>query len=265
MWKYKRQIQIRWISFFIGLLILGLVSYWLSKEVAFSPAGIKVLLTRAQVEFEMMPFWVYPLAFIVTVGLMLLGIPSIYFVIPVLLLKSCTFAFLWVVACQMVACFIAMEISYKIEPLEVTELLAKKLSYNETNFQSFAFWARVYYNIPLRTVDRITPLVHNSETGLYNSLIAAASAILIRICIPTLLVKYAIDFFTFLEPNPELERSKLLLWATVLIIYTVLPKAPELLPGPKRVKMVIKEMEFPSEAPAVDSKQKLLEEKMNEK
>ena len=70
---------------------------------------------------------------------------------------------------------------------------------------------------------------------------------MIRICIPTLLLKHAVDQFTVLEPNPELEHTKLIVWAIILIIYTIIPKVPELMICPKKVKKVILEIESPSE------------------
>ena len=259
MWNYKTQIRIRWISFVIGLILLGLMIFLVSQNGGTSKTQFKICLTQYQVEFENLPIWVYPVEFIVTVGLMLLGVPSICFVIPLLLLKNTTFAFIYAAACQITASFIAMYNSYKADPLIVSDFMSKKLKDNEENFQSFAFWSRLYYNIPLRTVDRITPLVHNSELGLYNSLIAASCGILIRICIPTLLTKYIINYFTLLEPNPASETNNLLIWASVLIVYTILPKMPELMICPDKVKKVIVEFESPS-VPKISGKEQLREE-----
>ncbi len=247
MWKYSNQIKIRWLSFIVGLIILALLFFIYRNDFSFSQTGMKVLLGRFQVSFENLPIWNYVLFIIISIALMIIGVPSVYVVIPFMLLKNCTYAYIIAVACQITASLLSMWISYKSTPVIVSDILKEKLEANKDTFQSFAFWSRLYYNIPLRTVDNLTPLVHNNEHSFYNSLIAASCAIMIRICIPTMLLKHVIEQFTLLEPNPELEYNKLLIWGTVLIAYTVIPKIPELMICPKIVKKVIFEIESPTE------------------
>ena len=247
MWKYSNQIRIRWLSFIVGLMILALILLVFRNEISFSQTGIKIFLGRYQVLFENLPVWYYAIMILASIGLMYIGIPSVCIVLPLMLLKNCTFAYIVAIICQFTACLLAMWQSYKSTPITVSENLKKHLEANKTSFQSFAFWSRLYYNIPLRTVDQLTPLVHNNEQCFYNSLIPAASSIMIRICIPTLLLKHVVDQFTVLEPNPELEHTKLIIWAIVLIVYTVIPKVPELMICPKKVKKVIQEIENPTD------------------
>ncbi|MBR4571606.1 MAG: hypothetical protein IKO19_13185 [Candidatus Riflebacteria bacterium] len=246
MWKYSNQIKIRWLSFIVGLMLIALIILFFRNEIIFSQTGIKVFLGRFQILFENLPIWIYALIVLVSIGIMYAGLPSVCVVLPLMLLKNCTFAYIIAIICQFTASLLAMWQSYKSTPAVIPEELKKKLEANKDSFQSFAFWSRLYYNIPLRTIDQLTPLIHNNEECFYNSLIPAASAIMIRICIPTLLLKHIIDQFTVLEPNPELEHTKLIIWGIVLIIYTVIPKVPELMICPKKVKKVIFEIESPS-------------------
>ena len=245
MWKYKNQIKIRWISFILGIILLLALFYFFKGNLQ-TQSGAKILLTRAQVAFESLPFWYYTVIVFLSISAMLVGVPSVCITLPLILLEGCTLAFVIGAACQMSASLMAMWISYKSQEVEATDILKNKLEANRDEFQSFAFWSRAFYNIPLRTIDRLTPLVHNAETGLYNSLVAASSAIMIRICIPTVFLKNVIEQFTLLEANPELIETKLLIWTVVLIIYTVIPKVPELMPCPKKVKKVIFELESPT-------------------
>ena len=246
MWKYSNQIKIRWLSFIVGLVLIAIIALVFRNEIIYSQTGIKVFLGRFQILFENLPIWVYAIIVLASIGIMYLGIPSVCIVLPLMLLKNCTFAYIIAIICQFTACLLAMWQSYKSTPAVISEELKKKLEANKDSFQSFAFWSRLYYNIPIRTIDQLTPLVHNNDECFYNSLIPAASAIMIRICIPTLLLKHIVDQFTVLEPNPELEHTKLIIWAIVLIIYTVIPKVPELMPCPKKVKKVIFEIENPT-------------------
>ena len=226
MWKYANQIKIRWVSFILGLIVLGLILVYFRNDISFTQTGMKVFLTRVQVGFENLPIWYYAAIILGSIVLLLMGVPSVLVVFPLMLMKNGTFAYVVACICQIVASLLAMWISYKSSPLVVSEELEKKLQDNKDNYQTFAFWSRVYYNIPLRTIDRLTPNVHNNEFIFLGSLIPASSAIMIRICIPTMLLKHIVDQFTLLEPNPELEYTKFFIWAIVLIIYTVLPKIP---------------------------------------
>lgn len=247
MWKYRSQIRIRWISFFISLIFISLILLYFRNSITLSQTGMKILLSKLQVGFENLPVWYYVGIIFLAITLMLIGVPSICILLPLMLLKNCTFAFVITCVCQFTSSLIAMWLSYKSSSYDIPDELKNKLEANKDNFQSFAFWSRLYYNIPLRTIDKLTPLVHNNNESFFSSLIAATSAIMIRICIPAMLLKHIVDQFTLLEPNPELEYSKLLIWAIVLIVYTVLPKIPELIICPQKVKKVIYEIESPTE------------------
>ena len=247
MWKYSNQIKIRGASFIIGLMLIALIVLIYRNEIIYSQTGMKVFLGRFQLWFENLPIWFYAVIVFASIGIMYAGVPTVAVVLPLMLLKNCTFAYIIAAICQFAACLLAMWQSYKSTPVIISDILKKKLESNKESFQSFAFWSRLYYNIPLRTIDQLTPLVHNNEECFYNSLVPAGSAIMIRICIPTLLLKHIVDQFTVLEPNPELEHTKLIIWAIVLIVYTVIPKVPELMICPKKVKKVIQELESPTE------------------
>ncbi len=243
MWKYINQIKIRWASVILFFIILVFSLFLLKNELTFSQTGMKVLLTRLQVSFENLPIWYYGIIIIASIIILLIGTPSACILFPLMLLKNCTFAFIVTTFCQITATLLAMWISYKKTPILISDNLKKKIEDNRESYQDFAFWSRIYYNIPLRTIDSLTPIVHDNKEGLYNSLIAASCSIMIRLCIPSLLIKHIIDQFTVLEPNPELEYTKLLIWGSILIIYTVLPKVPELMICPNKVKKVILEIE----------------------
>jgi hypothetical protein len=229
MWKYTNQIKIRWITFILGIIIISLFFVIFNKDIFHTQAGMKVFLTRIQVGFEALPIWSYLVVILISIFLLFLGVPSIFILIPLMLLKNATFAFICTCLCQFVSSLLAMWISYKTNPSWVSEKLNAKLIDNQDTYLYFAFWSRLYYNIPLRTVDQLTPYVHNKENSFYYSLVPAACAIMIRICIQTLLVKHIVDQFTLLAPNPDLEYKKFFIWSIVLLIYTILPKVPELM------------------------------------
>ena len=250
MWKYANQIKIRWASFILGLIVVGLFLVYFRNDISFTQTGMKVFLTRVQVGFENLSILHYAAIIMGSILLLLVGVPSVCVVLPLMLMVNGTFAYVVACICQIVSSLFAMWISYKSSPLVLSEELEKKLLDNKDNYQSFAFWSRLYFNIPLRTIDRLTPNVHNNEFIFLGSLIPAASAIMIRICIPTMLIKHIVDQFTLLEPNPELEYTKFFVWAIVFIVYTLIPKVPELMICPKKVKKVIYEIESPTEKKA---------------
>ncbi len=247
MWKYTIQIKIRWLSFILGLIIIGLLLFYYKNNLPSTQTEMKISLASVQFAFENQPIWVYSVIIVSYILLMLFGVPSVFMVFPLMIVKNCTFAYIVVCICQIVASLIAMWISYNYPSHNIPDILREKLEDNKEEYQSFAFWSRVYYNVPLRTIDRLTPIIHRNSEIFLSSLIAAASAIMIRLCIPSLLIKHIVDQFTLLEPNPGLERTKLMVWAIILIVYTVLPKVPELMICPKKVKKVIYEIETPTE------------------
>lgn len=257
MWKYKNQIKLRWIAFILGLVTLVLFLLIVNYDMPITKVSMKIFLSKAQVGFEYLNFTSYIIIIMAIICLLLLGIPSACILIPLILLKSCTFAFVVTTACQIVATLIAMWISSYTNPEGISELLQEKIESNKENYQTFAFWARIYYNIPLRTIDRFTSLVHNEDKAYIGSLVAAGTAILIRTVIPAMLLKHIFDQFTLLSPNPAQETEKLLTWGIVLIVYTLIPKIPEIMICPAKVKSVILEIESPT---LPSSKDKLREE-----
>lgn len=257
MWKYKNQIKLRWIAFILGLVTLVLFLLIVNYDMPITKVSMKIFLSKAQVGFEYLNFTSYIIIIMAIIWLLLLGIPSACILIPLILLKSCTFAFVVTTACQIVATLIAMWLSSNTEPTGISEILKNKIENNKESYQSFAFWSRIYYNIPLRTIDRYTGLVHNEEKGFMGALAAAGTAILIRTVIPAMLLKHIIDQFTLLAPNPALEADKLLIWGSILIVYTLVPKMPEIMICPAKVKSVILEIESPT---LPSSKDKLREE-----
>ena len=257
MWKYKNQIKLRWIAFILGLIILGLFLLIVNYDTPITKISMKTYLAKAQVSFEYLPFWGYIIVILASITLLLVGVPSACILIPLILLKSCTFAFVVTTACQIVATLLGMWLSSNTEPTGISEILKNKIENNKESYQSFAFWSRIYYNIPLRTIDRYTGLVHNEEKGFMGALAAAGTAILIRTVIPAMLLKHIIDQFTLLAPNPALEADKLLIWGSILIVYTLAPKMPEIMICPEKVKTVILEIETPT---LPSSKERLLAE-----
>ena len=177
---------------------------------------------------------------------MLIGIPSLFIALPLMIVKNTTFVFVVTALCQFIATLIAMWLSYKTSFTDLPDNLKERVEVNKEKYQKFAFWSRLFYNIPLRTIDSLTPLIHDNQKTFCSSLIPAASGIMIRICIPILFIKFILAQFTILEPNPALEHSKLFIWTIVLITYTIITKVPELRIGPKDVKNVIIEIEAPS-------------------
>ena len=257
MWKYKNQIKLRWLAFILGLISLVVFLLIVNYDTPITRISMKTYLAKAQVSFEYLPFWGYIIVIIASITLLLIGVPSACILIPLILLKSCTFAFVVTTACQIVATLLGMWLSSNTEPAGISETLKNKIEANKESYQSFAFWSRIYYNIPLRTIDRYTALVHNEEKGFLGALAAAGTAILIRTVIPAMLLKHIIDQFTLLAPNPALEADKLLIWGSILIVYTLAPKMPEIMICPEKVKTVILEIETPT---LPSSKEKLLAE-----
>lgn len=249
MWKYNRQIVIRWLSFIVSIAILSWLAFTLNSEnpELFTKAGLKTEITRISVNADLAPIWLLPTIFASTALLMLTGLPSIVFFGLLLILKGFPIALAITYFCQLIATFISMMLanrSYRAAklPAQLIELLKA----TQNNYQSFAFWSRLYYSFPLRTIDSLTPMVHPESRPLFESLMPAAPAIFIRMLIPALWLESLTVVLSNFSPDPAMDATRLLLWSSALIAYTMIPRVPELFICPEKVKKILLKIESPN-------------------
>lgn len=128
----------------------------------------------------------------------------------------------------------------------ISPSLKSLLWQNQDVFMSFAFWARIYFAFPLRTVDYLTPMIQPDEKQLGSTLAPAAAAIFVRMLLPTLWLQSLLTLAVNLSPHPSTDVSMFLLWSSALVVYTMIPRIPELFVCPESIKPVLAQIESPA-------------------
>ena len=246
MWKYNRQINIRWFSFITGVIILLYLAFFVSSGATqlFSQVALKAELTKIQIAAEFAPIWLWPAGFVVIILLMLAGVPSVIFFTLLSLTSGFLIACILTFFAQFIATFIAMRRSWKAQTIDtVSPQLEELLQETTKEFASFAFWSRVYYSCPLRSIDALTAHVHPQEQPLYQSLIPAGAALIVRMTIPIFWVDSLINLLTNVSPDPSSAETQMLFWSSALIVYTMMPRIPELFICPANTRKVLLALE----------------------
>lgn len=215
--------------------------------------GIKNFLTDLAISAEFLPWWSYILFPCVAFLLLAFGVPSIFLFATVLVLKGFYPAFFLTWSAQLLVSICALAWSgWRKKPASQTpiEIRLRTLS---SSFWSFAFWSRVYYAFPLRTIDSFTPVVHSEGQSIKSILSAIAPAIAIRILLPSLWLDSIFTMATSLGNNPSADLTRMLLWSSAIVVYTLIPRVPELFICPDSIKETLFCVEEPSRLAAENS------------
>ena len=250
MWKYSNQIVVRWVYFILAIFGLA-VMVWVisgSNPELLTQAGLKAELTNISVQAEFQPLWVWPLVFFVVTILMLTGIPSILPFAFLMIVSGFYPAFTITFLCQVFVTRICIHRAWKIADSDAYQKsvqpgLKSLLWQNQENHMEFAFWSRVYYAYPLRSIDYLTPMIQPDEKHLSRTLIPAAAAIFLRMLIPSLWLHSLLRLAVNVAPNPASDVSMFLLWSSALVAYTMIPRIPELFFCNESVRPVLSEID----------------------
>ena len=250
MWRYSRQITVRWLSFALALLILAALIWQISssRPDIFTQPGLRAELTRLSVIAEYQPLWVWPLTFLVITILMLLGVPSLICFACLLVILNFYVAFIVTFLCQVFVTRISIHRAWKqadsaAYQKSISPALKSMLWQNQDKYRAFAFWARVYFAYPLRTIDLLTPMIQPDEEHLGKTLMPAATAICLRMLIPTLWFDSFLSLIKNLSPDPSATASSFLFWSSALVAYTMIPRVPELFVCSDSVKPILQQIE----------------------
>ena len=240
MWNYKHQILVRYLSFLGGLLLLAAL-YLTAGDTQpdlTSKTSIKNCLTSLAVSAEFFPWWVYPAFLGGTFLLMAAGVPSVIFFTVILIVKGFVPAYLITLLFQTVVSLATIRRSAR-RPAPQRASLASRLADPSIAEGQFLFWSRIYYEFPLRTIDSLTPAVQAKDSSLTRIAGPIAAAIAIRIAVPSFWVHALIVMISSLDHNPAGDINRFLAWSTVLVIYTMLPRVPELFLCPGKLKEIL--------------------------
>ena len=242
MWQYKKQIKIRWLAFFIGFFLFVSFLYFFGNGTRgfFSQENFKSAVAAISVAFNYFPLWVLAICVFLIFAAAIVGIPSILIYAFILVAYDTTIAFLLSFICQFFVTYFSMGLSYKSYKKENYEDdFRENLESVQKNFSSFAFWSRVYYVFPLRTIDSYTPMVYPEKTPLFAVLPSVAFAIFLRMLIPVLWLNALYSWFSDFGADPVVLERNILFWSSVLIVYSVIPRAPELIICPEEFKNIL--------------------------
>lgn len=249
MWKYNRQILVRYLSFLSGIAIAGylLMITAGSQETLLTRSGLKNALTQISVACELLP-WTHNIALLIlALVLMLAGVPSVIVFTPLLIARGFVPAYILTLAGQTGASFISIMLAFRRFRTTGSNL-EFKLATLAGRFREFAFWGRVYYAFPLRTIDSITPVLHPDNQPLHSIMPQIFGATAIRMLIPSLWVNSLIQLLTSLNHNPDGNAQSLLIWTSALVVYTLIPRVPELFICPAAIKEALFIVENPAYA-----------------
>lgn len=242
---YLKQVSIRWASFAIALVVaaawLGLCAY--KSPSLLTEAGIKSLLIEMSVAAEYAPFWVWFIVFFAITAALYVGVPSVMCFALLFAYTNPWVAFFVIFLCQIFVSRLAIKRAFKRVLLpdfqaKLDSDLKNKLFENQKHALSFAFWARLYISYPLRTIDELTPLISPDKKALTKTLAAASPAIFIRTLITSL---WAFSFASIITISNSLQGSVnfFLTMSSVIVVYAVLPKIPELFICPPKIKNIL--------------------------
>jgi hypothetical protein len=255
MWKYSNQIAIRWVYFMLAIFGLAVMTWVISgsNPELLTQTGLKAELTGISVQAEFQPLWVWPIVFFAITILMLTGIPSLLPFAVLIIVSGFYPAFTITCLCQIFVTRICIHRAWKIADSDsyqnsVRPGLKSLLWQNQENFMKFAFWGRVYFAYPLRSIDYLTPMIQPDEKHLGSTLIPAAAAILLRMLIPSLWLHSLLRLAVNVAPNPASDVSRFLLWSSALVAYTMMPRIPEFFFCHESVRPILSEIDRPSAA-----------------
>lgn len=251
MWSYSKQIKLRYASFVLAIILLLLAAFLQSRHNPefLSRIGLRSFLTTLSISTEFQPLQTFALFFSSSLLLMLFGIPSIIFFISALILRGFAPAFIFVLIFQTVASWISINLAKRSfargkRPAQLEPDL-RKLS---STPQSFALWSRIYYSFPLRSIDSITPGTIPPDMPTRKIIPSIAAAIAVRLLIPSLWANSLLNLLTSTGHNYQHEVNALLMWSSALIVYTIIPKIPEVFICPENIKKVLYKLEIAKDA-----------------
>ncbi len=229
-------------------VLLGATILSQSHPQIFTQLGLKAMLTQTTIAIEFWPLYIWPAAFLIIFSAMLTGIPTVILFSLLFPFLGLFYSFAALLLCQIFTTFLALIFSIRKNnriPLEKTlkPSLKNKLQELKLAHSSFAFWARVYYSFPLRSIDALTPVLTPDDQPLLTTIFPASAAILIRMSLPCLWAASLITLIKNISPDPAGDTTAFLLWSSALVAYTLIPRIPELFICPEKVKECLKEIE----------------------
>ncbi|MBU1106757.1 MAG: hypothetical protein KKB51_08840 [Candidatus Riflebacteria bacterium] len=236
----------------MALFLVGSVLWQasLARPEILTQIGLKAELTRLSVMAEYQPLWLWPLVFLAITLLMMMGVPSLICFAGLLGILGFYVAFIITFLCQVFVTRISIHRAWKradsvAYQQSINPALKSLLWQNQEKFKTFAFWARVYFAYPLRTIDFLTPMIQPDEEHLGKTLTPAAAAIFLRMLIPTFWLDSVLTLIKNVAPTSTADTSTFLLWSSALIAYTMIPRVPELFVCPEAVKRIVEQIEKP--------------------
>lgn len=253
MWKYKWQIRLRWLTFVILLIIMSVFVYnqLIYDSQSLARLGLKSLLTELAIEAEFFAQTAWLALFATAFVLAVTGTPSIVLFACFYILTSFWRAYIIIILIQFATSIFSIFIAkrrYKKNSDSVIDDSLKIMPDKNVSAVAFAFFSRVYFFVPLRTIDMLTPLVEASasKTKLYLTILCS---IFIRLLIPSYWFSSLLRLISNISVNPQSDFNIFIYWSLILIIYTVIPKIPEVTPCPAKLKPFLAQFAISSKLP----------------
>lgn len=250
MWSYNKQIVIRWLSFALGALALGAIFAIVSPKnpEIFTQIGLKAEITKLSVGLEFLPNYYWAILFALINIAFILGVPSVLVFAMLYPLIGFLSSFAIVFLCQVFTSFIAMLLAWRrIDKARIHPTIKSLLGQHKDFFTSFAFWSRLYYSYPLRTIDMLTPAIHPDDQPVTSTVYPAATAIFLRMIIPSFWCESLIVLIKNISSNPGADSARFLFWSSAIVAYTMIPRVPELFICPDNIKSILNKIETAQE------------------
>jgi hypothetical protein len=263
MYTYNKQIMVRWAGFILFALSAIIIYGFIASDHpdGISQAVLKSYLTSAAVYTDFLPVYIWLLVYTGILLLMLLGVPTILLFTPLYLSQGFVIAFITVIIAQFNATIIATLLADKLGwSKNIPVKLKNKTANLKVSQSTFEFWTRLYNAYPLRTIDLLTAARHGVHPLFKHYVLAA---LFLRNILPSLWVASLIGLLVNYSPNPAQDSASFLLWSSILMVYIILPKIPELFVCNKEVKKFLEQVEIWNQEKTVSKPAKKPEKSAN--
>ncbi len=245
MWKYKKQITVRWASFLLSLAML-LSLFFVFKDNAFgtfSKESFKSAFVGFSVFMDSLPIWALTIASFVIVILFYLGVPTSFVFVFLLIAYGFYTAFILSIFTQGLVSIFSVYLSYRNGNKEeaqsegnLDEKLVLELKNMQDQSKGFVFWSRVYNLFPLRTMDLMTAFVVAEKSKVKNHIVFIFFGLIVRMIIPFSLINSIYRLLSTVGGNSSELWNNFFLWSFLMLVFVIIPRAPEIMICPQRFK-----------------------------
>ena len=234
MWSMKWQIRIRTTVF--ALMTLALVLGWIldtADRLPIRPVDFKIRLTWVIMWSDYYPWTFHLLLFSLAFGLLYVGFPSILALMYLTLVWGPVWGFMGTLACHLLSFFLILKRDRQriIDQQMLDPDLLKLVENTTLSGSQMSFFPRLFLGLPLRTVDLMVNVARTPEDTLPRIILLSMGSMGLRLLIQVVWFTSFTGMVIGFTPFPEKDVALFLFSSALLMVLSLWPKIPELVPG----------------------------------